>query len=215
MTFRTKKIIKMSRKDALRVQVDTLRLENQGLEVENLKLRRDNLNQAHLVDELEELRAAKEELPHRLAVMEESYKKRLEEANALCGELEVTCEQLSEHKGRAEQQQVEDSQRIEDLTADLMAETDRSREMELFHEELKLEVERLMQEAEQQELRHLRTIQGERARWEKREDLLYEQLRILQRMSAPRQAGAQTSVRETIPRWLLMFCSGDFPRDEG
>ena len=69
----------------------------------------------------------------------------------------------------------EDQERISELTAELFEKT----ELELRCQELKEHVEKLTGELERRELEQFRAVEREKTRWEKREELLQHQVKLL------------------------------------
>ena len=157
----------MSTTEALRIQVDELRLRNQELEVQVRRLREERADEAALLDIEKERDACRREL--------ESKNEENDRLKALYEQLLRDTQSSQEDRIREREEKEAVSRRLEQRCRDLE--------------------ETLKQTEEKAELERYRAIEQEKAKWERREARLHQQLILLEEQRNP--AGHQSRVDST------------------
>ena len=171
----------MTSLEDLKSRLEALEFEKQRLEVDNLRLRTEQ----H--DSLRELERYRGQLSpghegNEMETLQSDYQL-LEMVLSLARA--TLDEQGDQHK--------EDQERISELTAELFEKT----ELELRCQELKEQVEKLTGELERRELEQFRAVEREKTRWEKREELLQRQVKLLRET---RRTEINRRTEDTPPR---------------
>ena len=163
----------MTSLEDLKSRLEALEFEKQRLEVDNLRLRTEQ----H--DSLRELERYRGQLSpghegNEMETLQSDYQLLEMELSLARATLD---EQGDQHR--------EDQERISELTAELFEKT----ELELQCQELKEQVEKLTGELERRELEQFRAVEREKTRWEKREELLQHQVKLLRETRRTEQDG--------------------------